>query len=48
MHILTTAELWVGTITLAKIITNIMPTHVKTTIKYSLHQLFLKLTTLYV
>ena len=30
------------TIAQAKIITNTMPTHVKTTIKYSLHQLFLK------
>ena len=28
------------TIARAKIITNIMPPHVKTTIKYSLHQLF--------
>ena len=26
----------------AKIITNMMSTHVKTTVKYSLHQLFLK------
>ena len=30
------------TVALVKIITNTMPTHVKTTIKYSLHQLFLK------
>ena len=34
--------IWALTIARAKIIMNIMPTHIKITIKYSLHQLFLK------